>query len=219
MLGLCNKAITTLLALVANSIIFLLSYYIGKNFIYYIATIIIFIIYLISIYRINRNLIITSSYTIFAMLTTVIISIFLEYKVFLIEINQISYPINLPIKAVFQLISFIFGAGLAFTFFNKSNLQTLNLSPKLNSSINKIIYISILTLSLILILIGLTYGTPTALGLHRNDYWAYVAPSWGAILVYFLIQITFVLGLNYSKKKKKIDLYFYLYILFIIRVC
>ncbi|AUX85726.1 hypothetical protein C3F34_06370 [Acinetobacter sp. ACNIH2] len=150
-----------------------------------------------------------SAYALLAMVSTLFISILLENGVFLIEIGQVSYSIDLPVKATIQLSSFLLGAFLLFSFLSRSSLRVINL----NESLNQIIIWSCRSLVIIIIsilyLIAIKYGTPISHGLHRNDYWTFVAPSWGAALVYFLIQFNFILGLNYSKIKSKIDVFLY----------
>lgn len=165
------------------------------------------------LYKKNSNFILISAYTLMAMISTFFISILLEKGVFLIEIGRTSYSINLPIKACIQLTSFLLGAYLIFSFLEKSSLRVVNLVGTLNQSLkwgSRLIVLSIIT---ILYMIAVRYGTPMGHGLHRNDFWTYVAPSWGAAMVYFLIQFNFILGLNYSKAKEKLDIVLYLAVL------
>ena len=173
-------------------------------------SIFIFLFMLFSVYRNIPELIYISGYMLMAMTTTLIISIFLEYGVFLIEIGQQSYSIDLPSKALLQLLMFFLGMLISYVFFKKSTLRVLNLSQLSNFLLNKLLITTIIIFISVLLIIALKYGVPFKYGIHRNDYWAFYAPSWGGVLVYLLIQLNFILGLLYSQEKNKIYIFLYL---------
>ncbi|AWL30329.1 hypothetical protein DJ533_18090 [Acinetobacter defluvii] len=175
-----------------------------------IFSIFIFLSTLFFVYKTIPELVYISGYMLMAITTTLIISIFLEYGIFLIEIGQQSYAINLPSKALIQVLMFFLGMTFSYIFFKKSTLRVLDLSNISNYLINKALIAIILIFISILLLIAVRYGVPFQYGIHRNDYWAFYAPSWGGVLVYLLIQLNFVLGLLYSQEKNKVYIFLYL---------
>ncbi|KGE79126.1 hypothetical protein FP66_15955 [Halomonas salina] len=67
----------------------------------------------------------------------------------------------------------------------------------------------------VLVSIAMLYGTPSEHGVHRMDYWAYYAPTWGGAVAYWIIQLSFPLGYIYAHRKRKIDIAIFFLILMV----
>lgn len=176
------------------------------NYITYSLTTLLFLGVILNIYLKDQKYSFTISYTLIALVLATIISIYLEYGVYLFEMRTTSYKTGLPLKISIQLILFFLSSYLIFYKLKKGSIQVIPLTAKSNQLIiifTRLIMMGIIT---ILVSIALKYGTPSSHLLHRNDYWTYIAPSWGMTLVYFLIQLNFLLGVNFSHKHKLIDL-------------
>ena len=197
-----------------NFIVLVFSYFFGNNLFFGYLSFFSFIIFIFYVYKESPDFLIVAAYSVIAMVSTLFISNILENGIPLIEIGRVSYSINLPVKACIQLLSFIFGAYLLFGLLSRSNLKVVNLTRTLNKYLKWGCRGVIICILMVLYILALKYGTPTIHGLHRNDFWTYVAPSWGSALVYFLIQFNFILGLNYSQRKSKIDLMIFGVVLF-----
>ncbi|MGE9778725.1 DUF6418 domain-containing protein [Acinetobacter baumannii] len=205
-----NKVIISFIfVFLANFILLGCTFIFSLSAPFYIFSFFTFILLLRSLYQQNSDFVLISAYTLMAMISTLFISILLEKGVFLIELGRTSFSINLPIKGCIQLTSFLLGSYLIFSFLSRSSLKVVNLSSSLNQLLKWVSRVIVVIIISILYLIAVKFGTPMSHGLHRNDYWTFIAPSWGAAMVYFLIQFNFILGLNYSKAKEKIDIVLY----------
>lgn len=185
------------------------------NFIIFV----IFLLFVIFLARVNHRFVFLNFYVLYGLIATIFISFFLEKGVYLLEIQEYSYAINLPAKGSFVSIVFIFGVFVSFVFFQKSSLKVLNIKGSYKNIENKSVFFVIFTLLISLTLIFITYGFPYASGLHRNDYWAYNAPSWGGILTYWLVQTSFLLGYIYNKNNSKYIFGIFLFLLFFLILC
>lgn len=194
------------------SLTFLGSFFDGKVFFSY-TSILVFLFWIFYILAKNKDFFISSVYMLYAVISTIIVSLVLEYGIYLIEVNEVSYSLGVPYKASLQIFVFLLGSLFLFNFLKKTNLSVVSLSPS-NTQVFRYFFRGIVIVFLVVIgFIALTYGTPLQHGIHRNDYWAYYAPSWGSVLTYWLMQFTFVFGYFYSKDKKKIDFVLFLCIL------
>lgn len=167
---------------------------------------------LILLWTKNKQLFIINGYIIFALFSAALISIYLEYGVYLYEINLESYAIGITQKIVVQIILFFLGGMLSYKLFYKR--FAIRAIDKL--SLNIIFNLArLITFSLIVIMffVGFKYGTPMEHSIHRNDYWIYIGPSWGAAVKEYLIQFSFLLAFLYQYEKKKLDLIIYLFLL------
>ena len=188
----------------------ILSVFSGTVLLLSYGTVAIFLSWLIYLYNRNKVFFISHIYIFYAITSTLIVSIFLEHGVYLIEINTLSHSTNLPIKASFQVFCFIVGSLFIFKTLLKSNLIVVNLTANSNLIIRIFFYLLTIFFIGVLFVIASIYGTPLSHGVHRNDYWTFYAPSWGAIPTYWLMQLTFIFGYFYSKYKQKYDIYFFL---------
>ncbi|WP_180173800.1 DUF6418 domain-containing protein [Acinetobacter sp. YH01024] len=187
--------------------------YFNENLIFSYTAILVFFSWIFFLYLKYRNFFISSIYMLYAVVSTVIVSLVLEYGVYLIEVNEVSYSLGLPYKAVFQVFTFLLGSFVVFNFLRKTNLSVVSLKNN-NTQIIRYFFRALVVIFLIVIgFIIMRYGTPLQYGVHRNDYWTFYAPSWGSILTYWLMQFTFVFGYFYSKDKDKIDVILFLSIL------
>ena len=182
-------------------------------FIFSIYSIVIYFFVLFYFFKFDKDFFLINSFIFYGGVTTLLISLILENGIYLVEIGRQSYALHVPEKAVTQLISFSLGSCLIFSFLKKSNFTVLNLTEKLNFTVANFFRLLVVLGILITFLIATKYGTPLTHGVHRNDYWTYYAPSWGGVVTYWIMQLNFILGVLFSKNKKKIDVLLLLAIL------
>ncbi|HFF5344177.1 TPA: DUF6418 domain-containing protein, partial [Acinetobacter baumannii] len=203
----------TLLSFIILLVLICFGNFFEGNLFFSYVSILIFLSWILYVFVKNRDFFISSIYMLYAVISTIIVSLVLEYGIYLIEINEVSYSIGVPYKACFQIFVFLLGSLLVFNFFKKTNLSIVSLNSG-NTQIIRYFFRSIVVIFLVIIgFIALKYGTPLQYGVHRNDYWAYYAPTWGSVITYWLMQFTFVFGYFYSKDKSKIDIILFLCIL------
>ena len=160
-----------------------------------------------------KEIFVVNGYIIFGLFTAILISLLVEKGAYLYEIDRNTYAIGITQKIVIQVIFFFLGIILANKLFSASQASIYNLSPKILLLLSWGIRAIIVGLILLMFFIGLKYGTPREHHIHRNDYWAYIGPSWGAPLKEYLLQFSFFLGFLYKDNKRKIDIFLYLFLL------
>lgn len=148
---------------------------------------------------------IVNSYMIYGLFSALCISLILEKGVYLYEINKISYESAITLKVAFQCV--VFFLGLCVTQDILLHLKPKILFLKESNNFFIVFFIRFLTIIMIctLLLISIAYGTPYSNSIHRNDYWAYIAPSWGGMVKVYLIQFSFLLGVLCKQYSKKVD--------------
>lgn len=176
-------------------------------------SIFVYVFFILALFKIDREFFLTNAYMFYGGVATLLISIILEKSIYLVEVGRLTYPLHIPEKAVIQLLVFTFGSLLIFGFLRKSNLGVAHLSFSFNMLMSNAFRLIVMVGIAVILLLALRYGTPLTHGVHRNDFWTYYAPSWGGAITYWIMQLTFILGILYSKGKNKIDVLLFLSIL------
>ncbi|MCG9239467.1 DUF6418 domain-containing protein [Acinetobacter baumannii] len=177
---------------------------------------VLFSAFLLYLFRDDKVFFIINFNMIFALYTTLIISLIVEHGVYLAEVQEYTYALGITFKATFASITFLTATYYSYNFFSRSNLYFRPLAKNNEFFIFGLFRIFISLSCFLIILLLLKYGFPSALGVHRADYWSYYAPSWGGVLCFWVIQLSFILGYMYGVKKRKIDLILLILTLFTI---
>ena len=178
-----------------------------------ILAVIIFLIFLIFLFKNEKDFFLINAYMFYALFSTLLLSLTLEKPIYLIEIDRFTYPLHVPEKALIQLLLFSIGSLTFFYFGKRTNYSVKNLTTSSNFLIKNFFRSLVIICIVIISLIALRYGTPLTHGVHRNDYWTYIAPSWGGAITYWVMQFNFLLGYFYSQKKTKLDLTLFITVL------
>lgn len=190
-------------------ILLILSNFSNYNIIYSYLSVLLFLYFILVLIKNSFEYSAIFSYLLLAIIPALIISITLEHGVFLVEINQLSYSTALPIKASLQLLGFIFSSYITFALLRNTSIKVIPLTLNSDNLIKYLLYSVIILIVISLWGIILRYGTPMSHHIHRNDYWSLIAPSWGSTLVYLLVQLNFFLGLSFSRKSNRIDVFLF----------
>lgn len=110
---------------------------------------------------------------------------------------------------------FISSMYFSFKFFQKTNISVRNLDKGSQALIFNIFRLLVVTISIVMFFLLLRFGFPLLMGVHRADYWASYAPSWGGVLAFWLVQLAFPLGYIYAKSRLRKDLYLFLGLLIV----
>lgn len=207
------KLSTFLFPLTLLSIFTLIFSVLGEYLLGDVIAVIILSLFLAVLWSEYKEIFVVNSYIIFGLFTAILISLLIEKGAYLYEIDRNTYPIGITQKIVIQVIFFFLGIILANKLFLVSQASIYNISPRMLFLLSWFIRVIIAGLILLMFFIGLKYGTPREHHIHRNDYWAYIGPSWGAPLKEYLIQFSFFLGFLYKDNKRKIDVILYLFLL------
>ncbi|HBM1984865.1 TPA: hypothetical protein LUK71_002751, partial [Acinetobacter baumannii] len=151
-------------------------------------------------------------------LTTVCISIILEHGIFLTEIQEVTYKTGLPTRASMQVFLLFSGLFYGYSYLDKyiKKVSFFKFDPYSNFLIERS-FIAIVFISFLILLgIFLIYGFPFSMSLHRQNYWASYAPSWGATIVNAIIQFNLGLGYLFYKNKSKFYLNLMLFSIFVL---
>lgn len=178
-----------------------------------IISIFLFFLFLTILWNSYKDIFVVNGYIIFGLSTAILISLLVEKGAYLYEIDRNTYAIGITQKIVIQVIFFFLGIIFAHKIFSISRVNIYNISPRTLNFLALFLRTVVVGLILLMFFIGLKYGTPREHHIHRNDYWAYIGPSWGASLKEYLIQFSFFLGFLYKDNKRKIDVVLYLFLL------
>lgn len=176
-------------------------------------SIIIFLFSLRFFYKNSKENIIITSYIVFGILATLIISLLVEEGAYLFEVQEVSYTTGITSKAAIQCFLFLFGLVLSSKLSLNFGLKFINFNNSLFLFTSFFIRGLIIIFILGLIYVGIKYGTPKDYAIHRGDYWGKIAPTWGKWLLDNIIQLVFLLGFLFAKTKNRIDLALALFIL------
>ncbi|HAV3060856.1 TPA: hypothetical protein JH929_002271 [Acinetobacter baumannii] len=163
----------------------------------------------------DKNFFIISFYVFFAFVTTIIISLLLEHGTYLLEVDEISYATGITFKGALTGFLFISSMYYSFKFFQRTNISVRNLDSTSQNLVFNIFRLLIVSISIVMFLLLLRFGFPLFMGVHRADYWASYAPSWGGVLAFWLVQLAFPLGYIYAKNRLRKDLYLFLGLLIV----
>lgn len=180
---------------------------------YYSVFVFLFFIYYLAVK--DKNFFIISFYVFFAFITTIIISLLLEHGTYLLEVDEMSYATGVTFKGALTGFLFISSMYFSFKFFQKTNISVRNLDKSSQALIFNIFRLLIVTISIVMFFLLLRFGFPLLMGVHRADYWASYAPSWGGVLAFWLVQLAFPLGYIYAKSRLRKDLYLFLGLLIV----
>lgn len=172
-----------------------------------------FIIFSFYLVNKDKNFFSLMFYLFFGFITTILISLIVEHGVYLIEINEISYATGITFKGALTAFLFISATYIGYLILGKTNVSVRNLDHTSENLVYSVIRIITLAICLILLITLTRYGYPLFMGIHRADYWASYAPSWGGTLAFWLVQLAFPLGYMYAKKKLKKDFFIFLFLL------
>lgn len=178
-----------------------------------IISIFLFFLFLTILWNSYKDMFVVNGYIIFGLSTAILISLLVEKGAYLYEIDRNTYAIGITQKIVIQVIFFFLGIILAHKIFSISRVNIYNISPRTLNFLALFLRTVVVGLILLMFFIGLKYGTPREHHIHRNDYWAYIGPSWGSSLKEYLIQFSFFLGFLYKEYKKKVDVFLYICLL------
>ncbi len=149
---------------------------------------------------------------------TVVVSLILEYGVFLNEVQVWTVASGLPVKASINVFLTITGAQIVIAFSEKNIIGVRPYFSELNRKFSSFARLSAIFGILILCYMAFAYGSPLFHGVHRQDYWFGYAPSWGSTVVYALIQLCFVFGVSYAYWGRRSDVVFLISVLLILVV-
>ena len=122
--------IINLFALIAS---FILISLISMNiFLTSILATIIFLIFLIFLFRNEKDFFLINTYMFYALFSTLVLSLILEKPIYLIEIDRFTYPLHVPEKALIQLLLFSIGSLTFFYFGKRTNYSVKNLTTSSN---------------------------------------------------------------------------------------
>lgn len=182
-------------------------------------SVLLFLLLCYSVLQLSSNYFLLNFYTIFVLFSSSLVSILTNYYVYMIEINEISFPNHLAEKVSFQSALYILGGLCLFSFLNKTNIVVTKLNSASTFGVSFFLRCFIISLICVLLFFAIWFGIPSSYGIHRNDYWAYYAPSWGIHLNTWLIQSSFIMGCLYGIYGNKYkDLYLYLILIFVLLV-
>lgn len=156
--------------------------------------------------KLEKDLFWISLYFIFALSSTVVITVFVEQGVYLWEIKRWSFPSGLTAISWYQVLLVMTGVLFSYHAINRLELRFYSLPPVLRKGAWFTVRLLAIVIIILLFGISIIYGTPGSNGVHRMDYWAYHAPSWGSTLAYWLIQLSFPLGYMFARRGRKSDL-------------
>ena len=195
-----------------------LIFYFDKDFLFYfdIYSVVIFISAVFFLYTESKPNMLIASYLVFGTTSTLVLSLLVEQGAYLFEVQEISYPIGITSKAAIQCFLFLFGLVLSSKISLIYRIKFLNFEANLFNLSAFFIRVTVILFILGLIYVGVQYGTPKDLSIHRGDYWGGIAPAWGKWLLDNIIQLAFLLGFLFGKLKGKLDLVLSLAILLII---
>ncbi|MFH4288997.1 hypothetical protein WAJ05_19315, partial [Acinetobacter baumannii] len=101
------------------------------------------------------------------------------------EIQEVTYKTGLPTRASMQVFLLFSGLFYGYSYLDKyiKKVSFFKFDPYSNFLIERS-FIAIVFISFLILLgIFLIYGFPFSMSLHRQNYWASYAPSWGATIV------------------------------------
>lgn len=188
----------------------------NTNFIYFdYYSLFVFLVFVFYLVRADKNFAVLSFYTFFVFISTLLITLIIEHGTYLIEIDEVSYPIGITSKGALTSFLFLSGMYVSYSFLKKTNLgvKDLSVSSQTFTFYGVRLLITIMCITMFLLL--MKYGIPLLMGIHRADFWSGYAPSWGGTLAFWLIQVSFLSGFIYSKTKSKIDLFLFLFLLLV----
>lgn len=162
--------------------------------------------WLFSHYLYDKIFFVLSLYVVLGLFSAVLISFFLESGVYLTEIKQVSFSSGLPAKSAIQCFLFLFGVSLTVRYLMHDRWHIIDVSGGFLMLCRWGGVSVIAFMILILLYIRIQYGSPNSIGVHRMNYWASHAPSWGNTVVYALIQMCLPLGFFFKEYKKKFEL-------------
>ncbi|MFW2151693.1 DUF6418 domain-containing protein [Acinetobacter gyllenbergii] len=180
---------------------------------YYSVFIFLFFVYYLAVK--DKNFFIISFYVFFAFVTTIVISLLVEHGTYLLEVDEMSYATGITFKGALTGFLFISSMYFSFKLFQKTNISVRNLNRPSQILIFNLFRLLVASISIVMLLLLLRYGFPLFMGVHRADYWASYAPSWGGVLAFWLVQLAFPLGYMYAKSRSKKDLYLFLGLLIV----
>ena len=179
-------------------------------------SLLVFLTFCLHLVQKDKNFAVVSFYIFFAFITTLIVSLLIEHGVYLLEINEVSYAIGITSKGAITGFLFISAMYFSFKTFKRTNLRIRNLDSSSVFIASNIFRGLLVCMMLVLLMLLLQYGFPLFMGLHRADYWAFYAPSWGGILAFWLVQFSLLIGFVYANQKKKSDLMLFVALLVLI---
>ncbi len=175
----------------------------------------VFFIFVFYLVRFDKNFAVLSFYTFFVFISTLLTTLIIEHGTYLIEIDEISYPLGVTSKGALTSFLFLSGMYISYIFFKRTNLGVKNLSVSSQIATFYGVRILITVMCIAMIMLLMKYGIPLLMGIHRADFWSGYAPSWGGTLAFWLIQVSFLLGFIYSKTKSRIDILLFIFLLFV----
>lgn len=176
-------------------------------------SLIIFLVFIWLVTIKEKKFFILSFYTFFAFITTIVISLILEHGTYLLEINEFSYAVGLTSKGAATGFFFISFMLLSFKTLNKTNISVINFDTSTQKILFNLFRLVTLAMCSTMLFLLILYGFPLFKGIHRADYWASYAPSWGGVLAFWLIQLSFLIGYIFSKTKARVDLCIFVFLL------
>ena len=139
----------------------------------------VFFIFVFYLVRFDKNFAVLSFYTFFVFISTLLTTLIIEHGTYLIEIDEISYPLGVTSKGALTSFLFLSGMYISYIFFKRTNLGVKNLSVSSQIATFYGVRILITVMCIAMIMLLMKYGIPLLMGIHRADFWSGYAPGWG----------------------------------------